>query len=96
MKKLLKKILSIFSKQSKPKLIEGQKIRLHKPKLFHAAGIFEGQVIWIESQHILKVYKETEKNYIFSIICNSSHDDYIKNGDMVYISKEEFKIIKYT
>ena len=76
-------------------LIEGQRIRLQASKLFHTAGVGGGGVVWIEPHHILSLYRITEDNYLFTVICNSIDSYFVKNGDVVYLGKEEFNALQY-
>ena len=76
-------------------LIEGQRIRLQASKLFHTAGVGGGGVVWIEPHHILSLYRITEDNYLFTVICNSLDSYFVKNGDIVYLGKEEFNALQY-
>jgi len=76
-------------------LIEGQRIRLQASKLFHTAGVGGGGVVWIEPHHILSLYRITEDNYLFTVICNSMDSYFVKNGDVVYLGKEEFNALQY-
>jgi len=76
-------------------LIEGQRIRLQASKLFHTAGVGGGGVVWIEPHHILSLYRITEDNYLFTVICNSMDSYFVKNGDLVYLGKEEFNALQY-
>lgn len=76
-------------------LIQGQRIRLNKQKLFYTAGVGKGGVVWIEPHHILKLYRITDENYLFTVMCNSLDSHFVKNGDIVYLSKEEFKKLNY-
>lgn len=79
-------------------LIEGQRIRLNKSKLFFKGEIEKNNLtaVWIEPHYILSTYKITEENYLFTVICNSLDSYFVKNGDIVYLSKEDFFKLEYT
>ena len=94
--RLLTFVYKLLQMPKNPPLIEGQRIRLHTNKLFYTAGVGGAGVVWIEPHHILSTYRITEDNYFFTVICNSMDSYFVKNGDIVYLSKEEFNSLQYT
>ena len=93
--KLLNFVYKLLQMPKHTPLIEGQRIRLQASKLFHTAGVGGGGVVWIEPHHILSLYRITEDNYLFTVICNSLDSYFVKNGDIVYLGKEEFNALQY-
>ena len=93
--KLLNFVYKLLQMPKHTPLIEGQRIRLQASKLFHTAGVGGGGVVWIEPHHILSLYRITEDNYLFTVICNSMDSYFVKNGDLVYLGKEEFNALQY-
>jgi len=94
--RLINFVYKILQMPKIPTLIQGQRIRLHTNKLFYTAGVGGGGVVWIETHHILKLYRVTDDNYLFTVICNSIDSHFVKNGDIVYLPKEEFNALQYT
>ena len=95
-KQLLRAIYKRLKRPNKRTLTIGQRVRLHKAKLFFLGGAWSNIRVYIEPYYILEYYKENETYFYFRVICNSEHDAAVGNGSLVFIEKESFNQLKCT
>jgi hypothetical protein len=95
-KQLLRAIYKRLKRPNKRTLTIGQRIRLHKAKLFFLGGAWSNIRVYVEPFYILEYYKENETYFYFRVICNSEHGAAVGNGSLVFIEKESFNKLKYT
>jgi hypothetical protein len=95
-KQLLRAIYKRLKRPNKTTLAIGQRVRLHKAKLFFLGGAWSNVRVYIEPFYILEYYKENETFFYFRVICNSDQGAGFGNGSLVFIEKETFNELKYT